>query len=771
MIHGQLRRAHWWTLVQALLLLIPLYSLVFDLGTLVRGAKIGSFLPVAILAVLLGWGLSQERFKDWQVFAFLGLLGCVLLWARTAQFGGPLLTMVTSMPAYLLQIYFHKYGAPAPDSLAMRTAVVDMAIHSTGVWVRVRAWLTGLGAGANLNDPVIHILMWSLLLWMLVAWAAWASRRNRILAGLVPVLAVMAAITQYTGTNMVAMWLMAGSLLAMLGISRFTTNLRRWDTNGLDYAEIIIPNTMISLVIICMGLVTLGWVLPQFSVKDFLDSFRPRQTANNQTTSALGLDRARAPGSTSPFAPLRSSDLPNKHLLGSGQELSREVVFTVETGELSPMPDMHLQVAPRHYWRSNTFDVYTGVGWLSTQMQEIKYPAGQALYDAPPGYRLLTQKFNMENGNAGSLIWTGNLYRSDTPFEAAWRTPPGQDSPQAVDPFRGADLVGALNTSPVYQVESLIPQVSVEKLLAAGRDYPDFIRKRYTVLPSYVPDRVYALARKVTSSAATPFDEARAIETYLRETYPYSLKITKPPANSEVVDYFLFDLKTGYCDYYATAMAVMARSIGLPARLVMGYANGTYSYSSAKYIVTAADAHSWVEIYFPGTGWVEFEPTAGQPELIRLVQGGDPPSAQTYPVQQWNKFLRSVARWPSATRWVLFPLACVSGLVILFFLLEGWLLGLVSPAFALRWMIRSVYRQGRYLAGAPVPGQTASEFAENLQTALKKPDPRLDVLTNAYLQSLFSPHPPKKVEVQQAIRAWRGLRWKLLWARWVKREK
>jgi hypothetical protein len=114
MIPGQLRRVHWWNLVQALLLLIPLYSLVFDLGTLVRSAEISSFLPVAILAVLLGWGLSYDKFKDWQVFAFVSLLGFVLLWARTAQFGGPLLRMVTSMPAYLLQIYFHKYGGPSP---------------------------------------------------------------------------------------------------------------------------------------------------------------------------------------------------------------------------------------------------------------------------------------------------------------------------------------------------------------------------------------------------------------------------------------------------------------------------------------------------------------------------------------------------------------------------------------------------------------------------------------------------------------------------------
>jgi hypothetical protein len=244
-----------------------------------------------------------------------------------------------------------------------------------------------------------------------------------------------------------------------------------------------------------------------------------------------------------------------------------------------------------------------------------------------------------------------------------------------------------------------------------------------------------------------------------------------PPASADVADYFLFDLKAGYCDYYATAMAVMARSVGLPARLVMGYANGSYNYSTAEYIVTAADAHSWVEIYFPGTGWVEFEPTAGQPELIRSTQGGVAPQQAINPIQQWSKFLRSVYRLPSVARWVFLGLAVLLGLIGLFFILESWLLNRASPAFALRWMYRSVYRQGARLAGAPIPGQTASEFAENLQNALQNPDPRLNLLTGTYLQSLFSPQPPQKLEIRRAIKAWRGLRWKLLWVKRVKREK
>ncbi|HEX9092164.1 MAG TPA: transglutaminase-like domain-containing protein, partial [Anaerolineales bacterium] len=86
------------------------------------------------------------------------------------------------------------------------------------------------------------------------------------------------------------------------------------------------------------------------------------------------------------------------------------------------------------------------------------------------------------------------------------------------------------------------------------------------------------------------------------------------------VDYFLFDLRKGYCDFYASAMVILARAAGVPARLAIGYASGTYNLNSKLFIVTQADAHSWVEVYFPGIGWVPFEPTAGLPPINRASQ-------------------------------------------------------------------------------------------------------------------------------------------------------
>ncbi len=162
----------------------------------------------------------------------------------------------------------------------------------------------------------------------------------------------------------------------------------------------------------------------------------------------------------------------------------------------------------------------------------------------------------------------------------------------------------------------------------------------------------------------------------------------------------------------------MARSIGLPARLVMGYANGTYSYSSWQH--DRRDAHSWVEIYFPGTGWVEFELTAGQPEPSAWCRAVNPQRPDI--LFSRNKFC-ACCRWPSATRWVLFSWLAYLGLVILFFPLavEKARIGRARPLRCVDGSRSALPgREGIFAQVRSFPGQTASEFAENPQTRAQK---------------------------------------------------
>jgi hypothetical protein len=142
----------------------------------------------------------------------------------------------------------------------------------------------------------------------------------------------------------------------------------------------------------------------------------------------------------------------------------------------------------------------------------------------------------------------------------------------------------------------------------AVADVPAAILARYTELPDSIPERVHDLAREVAGDFPNPYDQARALERFLRQ-YPYSLDVTLPPSGADPVDYFLFELQAGYCDYYASSMVVMARSLGLPARLVIGFLAQPPDEAGVQ-TVRHINGHSWAEIYFADYGWIEFEPTA-----------------------------------------------------------------------------------------------------------------------------------------------------------------
>jgi hypothetical protein len=136
------------------------------------------------------------------------------------------------------------------------------------------------------------------------------------------------------------------------------------------------------------------------------------------------------------------------------------------------------------------------------------------------------------------------------------------------------------------------------------------VYSKYLQIPNTTPKRVKILSESITSGETTNYDKVKAIEQYLATSYPYTLKPKSTPSNRDFVDYFLFDLKEGYCTYFATAMTIMVRSIGLPARYVEGYVLPPEPKTGTIYEVTNEQAHAWVEVYFENMGWVPFEPTS-----------------------------------------------------------------------------------------------------------------------------------------------------------------
>lgn len=177
-----------------------------------------------------------------------------------------------------------------------------------------------------------------------------------------------------------------------------------------------------------------------------------------------------------------------------------------------------------------------------------------------------------------------------------------------------------------YEGFSLIPAVPPADLRAAPVVYPEPMRAFYLQLPK-LDLRVAALARQITYNAKTPYDKAVAIESYLQSKYGYTLDLRGDPGPDPLA-HFLFVRRAGHCEYFAAAMTVMLRSVGVPARYVNGFLPGEYNDLGADYVVRASDAHSWVEVYFPGYGWITFDPTppandSGQPWYARLANYWD----------------------------------------------------------------------------------------------------------------------------------------------------
>jgi transglutaminase-like putative cysteine protease len=169
-----------------------------------------------------------------------------------------------------------------------------------------------------------------------------------------------------------------------------------------------------------------------------------------------------------------------------------------------------------------------------------------------------------------------------------------------------------------YAGVSLLPPMNAAKLRAASTEYSGDFSSTYLQIPPQLDPRIPELAKEITKNAATPFDKAVAIENHLRSRFAYTLNLTGKPG-ADPLAHFLFETRAGHCEYFASAMIIMLRTLGVPSREVNGFLPGEYNELGGDYIVRASDAHSWVEVYFPGMDWQVFDPTPPAPETETSV--------------------------------------------------------------------------------------------------------------------------------------------------------
>ena len=298
--------------------------------------------------------------------------------------------------------------------------------------------------------------------------------------------------------------------------------------------------------------------------------------------------------------------------LGQIGEIKRDntVVMRVQTGHPVDYPLLR--------WRGIALTNFDGRRWFE------KDKTRDLLSSGPGGWVTFDSPYAMKVPIAGQLRFTILLQpmASDAIFAPVqvlqlrgnFSSDPSRYNAEPHFSALGVDDTGSIsnpsrNFSQIrYEGISLLPTARPAKARTAGTDYPPEIRETYLQLPEKLDARIPELAKKITATANNPFDKAIVLENYLRRTYGYTLNLAGKPGADPLAQ-FLFVTKAGHCEYFASAMAVMLRTLDIPSREVNGFLPGEFNDVAGDYIVRASDAHSWVEAYFPGSGWITFDPT------------------------------------------------------------------------------------------------------------------------------------------------------------------
>ncbi len=761
-----------------IIVLVALQTLSSGVATALRGTNKDVLFWICILAALLGLGLRRIKSNGLQAAAWIAAVGIISMWILGAGLTDPMFNLLKSVIAagpQLLPSIGYRFDVDAHQIADTWTQIVG---SSMALKLRLQNWWIGYDVRVPIHDALVRNLVWAFILWFVSAWVGWHTAQRKAVIAMLPAIFLLLEVTNYSRQRADRLWLMVFLMLLLMGVWNYRNHVAQWETRQVDYSDSIRYDSTQAVLLLAGVIGLLSFITPSISWREIRDYLREREReSQSQTTEKPSTQQNNTvpPKRIVPVAPL----LPREHWLTGGFATSEKIVMTIKTGELPPVVIESITTnAPRYYWRSVVYDQYVGAGWVTSSAPPQSFTPNTPLI---PGvlnkYRALHLNLLM-NEPEGRIFWSGILNSADVPFTVDWRRRPQSELFPDQATLLQADMFTAKSEATVYKVDSFITTATIEDMRSASTDYPEQIRDRYLQLPPEVPERVHTLAEQITADESNPYDKAKAIESYLRTNYLYDLKISAPPQDQDVADYFLFDLKRGYCDYYATAMVVLARSSGIPARFVSGYAPGEYDAPNAQYVVRELNAHSWVEIYFPEIGWVEFEPTAAQPEIVRDETDENPiVSDENKPEKPISDFL---FRLINLDVFVWFMPFLILGLLafVYFGIIERILFLQLEPAVAMDLLYKRFYRSGRSLAGKYTQAETANEFTSKL---IRKVDDvlsrfkRLKIsertrdniqkLTNIYQASLFDDHIAQTEDVKKALHVWGVLRIQLLIAR------
>ena len=567
----------WWDIPSAILLLL-LFTLAFTRLAVTKWTDhLNIVLVIAYSGLVIGLALGQSVFSSQLSLLFSFLYGSfVIPWQVGQEVGGEI---------------------PWLQRLCM-------------IWIRMQIVVDQILHHKPVLDNLLFIVLMCLLFWILSVHAGFTLTRSaepwRIIIPTGVALVVIHSYDAYLPSRI--LYLIAYLLFALLLVARlyFLHNKYRWELTQTYLPPHISSDILRITLTITVILLLLAWAIPAqaqaiHSAADIWQLMKePFQGFRDN------LDNA--------FASLKSSiGIVNDYygpdlILGRGNRLSENEVFTVMVSENPPE-------GTRFYWRARIYDTYNAGKWSSTLNEERTIGPKQTI--------LRFAQF--ENRAKGLYLFTFTSAQTISTLYAAPQPEWVSIEAKAVfsdNPDGNVDL-GTLRATPflhsgeTYSERSSLSGATIEAMQQAGIEYPEWITSRYLQLPTSITPRIHQLARDISDGLQTPYQKVIAITDYLRTNYLYTETIPELPNNREPLDWFLFDYKRGFCNYYATAEVILLRSIGIPARLAVGYAQGETQKFAGVFKVRQKDAHAWPEVFFTDLGWVEFEPTTSQPVIIR----------------------------------------------------------------------------------------------------------------------------------------------------------
>ncbi|MBI3162124.1 MAG: hypothetical protein HYZ23_06425 [Chloroflexi bacterium] len=478
-----------------------------------------------------------------------------------------------------------------------------------GILVRLFDSVVFLAENQPVNDTIFFLALMSIGFWAIGMYTGYQlARHGNFIPTVVSPGLAMLIVQVYDPWISRRVWAFAFYFfvsLALLGRCNFLKNSIFWKTKRVFHttdSEWDISRSVVSFAAVAVLAV---WALP--SALNAVDSFarewrgfvRPIEKKFSNPVAALD----------SPYGAPPSSDFYSSSLgLGDSAPVSDTIVFSVEVNHIESEPT-------RYYWRGRIYDHYENGQWTNTDVtrRDFDPDTDEMPFDITPlrSEAIFTVTTNFPRQE---LIYA--------PSEMIWVDRAGRvvsttatDSDADVNAWMASPSLVAGDR---YQVRSRIANPSIEELRNAGTEYPAWVTDRYLQVPTDVKRPLETLAQRVAGAYITPYNKAQAVTAYLRKEIQYTTKlIDSPPSYQDPVVWSVFEYKQGFCMYSASAEVLMLRTLGIPARMAVGFAEGDFDPEENHYVVTQADSHAWPEAYFPGIGWVEFEPTGNQSPLNR----------------------------------------------------------------------------------------------------------------------------------------------------------